>query len=367
MSFARSSTVTEVDVGVLPTLRELRNEIPDRCFQPDDSRAARYVVLVALGLLTTEAVSALVWVEDWWMLAPAAWLATGTVFTSLFMLTHDCGHNSLFTRRWLNQLVGHVASAPLLYPFTQWKLFHDAHHRRTNQAGHTFAEQLAGEMDLAQDTAFAPVEQSALDRTRARGPLPWAVYVVSRWFPPSIVALLPVLLVFLFPRGSDRQLARCRVSLLVVVAGGLGLGGGLYALTGSLFAIVHFWIAPLLVHAGWLGYYAYFQHTGAEIAVFSEEKWDRQAAPIMGTVNTRVPGWVNALHANAECHVVHHLFASMPSYFMREANDALTDSRFAHLIRTVPFSISHVIRTLRTCHVWDEDRQSYVSFGGRSS
>ena len=42
--------------------------------------------------------------ESYW-LWPVSWVVTGFVLTSIFVLGHDCGHYSMFRRRWLSTLV----------------------------------------------------------------------------------------------------------------------------------------------------------------------------------------------------------------------------------------------------------------------
>lgn len=353
-------------VGPLPSLAMVRGQLPRHCLRANNRKASAYLARVVVAMALACSFMALLWNNGLWPLYPLGWVAIGTVLTSFFILTHDCGHEALFTRPWLNRLVGHLVAAPILYPFAQWKAWHDAHHCHTNLTGQTILDQLGGEMDLSRDTAFVPEVDTRFARGRG-GRVRSFVYAASRRCPPLAVALIPLLLLFFFPTSGRRARARLLTSSASAVGFAVLIGTAILTLTGSPLGIVNFWLAPLAVHAGWLGYYAFTQHTGPDIPIFDENDWSRAAAQLLGTVNTRTSALIRYLHSDPDYHVVHHLAPSIPSYHLREANDAIAASKFGHLIREVPFSISRFLRLCRDCHTWDAERHTYVRSGERPS
>lgn len=60
-------------------------------------------------------------------------LALAVVFLHGFLLLHDCGHNTLSQKSWVNSVIGHICSIFCCMPFYPWKLIHDEHHK---WAGH---------------------------------------------------------------------------------------------------------------------------------------------------------------------------------------------------------------------------------------
>jgi omega-6 fatty acid desaturase (delta-12 desaturase) len=64
-----------------------------------------------------------------------AWLVgqvlLAAAFLHWFVLLHECGHNTLFRNRRLNQVAGRVAGFFALIPYTSWRLVHARHHRWT--------------------------------------------------------------------------------------------------------------------------------------------------------------------------------------------------------------------------------------------
>lgn len=325
----------------------------------NDAVATRFLmrVLIVLGVCTLAAV--FTFESGWWFLWPLNWLATGTALFGLFEIAHNCGHRAFFTSRRTNTIVGHLATIPLLYPFTQWKLWHDAHHRRPNTTAQTLYDQFQGEMELGHDTAFTPMARDEAERARRAGGGSWIVYIASRAFTPVAVFLAPYLLSVRFARQLRPQDKRaCRRSLVFTMIAVPTCMFGVWWATGTLWALLHFWILPLAIYACWLGYYSLLQHTGESIPVFRDEEWDTRAQ-YMAVVNTRTPRLVSWLHGGGEFHAIHHVAPTIPNYHLPQAYEALKASDYADSIRDVRFSLLDFVRVQRSCQVWDHERQAY--------
>jgi fatty acid desaturase len=59
---------------------------------------------------------------------PLYWLAQGTMFWALFVVGHDCGHQSFSPSRTLNDVVGNIVHASILVPYHGWRVSHRKHH-----------------------------------------------------------------------------------------------------------------------------------------------------------------------------------------------------------------------------------------------
>lgn len=62
---------------------------------------------------------------------PLFWFAQGTVMTGIWVLAHECGHQSFSDWKWLNDLVGWVLHSALLVPYHSWRISHSNHHSNT--------------------------------------------------------------------------------------------------------------------------------------------------------------------------------------------------------------------------------------------
>jgi fatty acid desaturase len=59
---------------------------------------------------------------------PLYWFAQGTMFWALFVIGHDCGHQSFSNSRALNNFVGNIVHASILVPYNGWRISHRKHH-----------------------------------------------------------------------------------------------------------------------------------------------------------------------------------------------------------------------------------------------
>jgi fatty acid desaturase len=73
-----------------------------------------------------------IWVANGWVLWPLALAVLGISLIFLFTLEHECSHNTAFSGRWLNQIVGRAAGLIVLVPLDWFRFFHFEHHRHTN-------------------------------------------------------------------------------------------------------------------------------------------------------------------------------------------------------------------------------------------
>jgi len=49
------------------------------------------------------------------------------------VIGHDCGHRSFHKNKLVEDIVGTIMFAPLVYPFEPWRIKHNVHHAHTNK------------------------------------------------------------------------------------------------------------------------------------------------------------------------------------------------------------------------------------------
>ncbi|KAK9868884.1 hypothetical protein WJX84_011427 [Apatococcus fuscideae] len=57
----------------------------------------------------------------------AYWFAQGTMFWALFVVGHDCGHQSFSNNKTLNDFVGNLVHSFHPGPYTGWRISHRTH------------------------------------------------------------------------------------------------------------------------------------------------------------------------------------------------------------------------------------------------
>lgn len=320
-------------------LKDIIKTLPRECFQKNRrkawSQALLSVAAVTLGYVAI-AVSP-------WFLLPIAWIFTGTALTGFFVIGHDCGHRSFAQRRWVNDLVGHIAMLPLIYPFHCWRLGHDYHHIHTNKLDVDNAWQPW----KLEDYRNTPVVMRKLYEV-LRGRL-WWMGSIAHWagihFDPS--------------QFAERDRKKVKLSITVVLVFAAIFFPVLIATTG-LWGFVKFWLLPWLVYHFWMSTFTIVHHTTLDVPFQPTESWNEAVAQLEGTIHCRYPRWVEILCHDINVHVPHHLSVAIPSYNLRLAHSSLKENWQPHL-KERKFSWSLMKEIVDYCHLYHPE-QAYQTF-----
>lgn len=118
------------------TLKTIRDAIPSHCFKRNLYISLTHLVsdLATVALLAYAATwisspSAPVWSP--YILWPMYWYAQGAVLTGVWVLAHECGHQSFSESELANNIVGTICHSLLLVPYHAWRITHGKHHNNT--------------------------------------------------------------------------------------------------------------------------------------------------------------------------------------------------------------------------------------------
>jgi omega-3 fatty acid desaturase (delta-15 desaturase) len=287
------------------SLQDLKAAIPAECFEPSVFRSLAYffwdVGLIA-GLYGLAAYL------DSWYFYPFFWLAQGTLFWSLFVVGHDCGHGSFSKSKTLNNIIGHLAHTPILVPYHGWRISHRTHHANTG--------------NIETDESWYPVTESK--------------YQQMGWSEKLFRFHLPLLAypLYLFKRSPNRsgshflpssELFRPSEKGDVITSSTLWLG--MLALLGFLtynfgwLFLIKFYLVPYIIFVMWLDLVTFLHHTEADIPWYFDQDWYF----LKGALSTidRDYGFINEIHHNIGTHVAHHIFLNMPHYHLKKATEAI--------------------------------------------
>jgi omega-3 fatty acid desaturase (delta-15 desaturase) len=98
---------------IVPTLVEIKKILPKHCFQPTVVQSL-YYVLKDLVIVTTLYLSFLCFENSdtygvlKYLAVPLYWYLQGTMFWAIFVLGHDCGHESFSKYSLLNNVFGNI-------------------------------------------------------------------------------------------------------------------------------------------------------------------------------------------------------------------------------------------------------------------
>jgi omega-6 fatty acid desaturase (delta-12 desaturase) len=295
------------------TLKDIHNAIPKHLMKQVMWKSFAYLgrdmiqtyitVMIAVWLLNIS--------PSWakFLIWPAYWIIQGFNGTGMWVMAHECGHQSFSPYRVVNDTVGFIVHSFLLVPYHSWRITHGNHHKHCNHAD--------------KDTVFVPPKESAkLKEAVMESPIVTAFYIFvmfSAGWPAYLIMNVagqkynrranhfePSSPVFRKDEKADVLLSDLGIVMMISALG--------YASYQYTFANVFFWYGvPYLMTNMWLVIITYLQHTDVNVPHYDAESWTFLKGAI-ATVD-RDYGLLNWwFHHISDSHVVHHLFSTMPFY-----------------------------------------------------
>ncbi|HEY9834364.1 MAG TPA: fatty acid desaturase [Stenomitos sp.] len=278
-----------------------------------------------------------------WFLLPPLWIFTGTALTGFFVIGHDCGHRSFANRRWVNDLVGHLAFLPLIYPFHSWRLLHNHHHAHTNK--------------LEEDNAWHPFTPEFYASSPGWVKLFYQLIRGRVWWIGSIAHW--GLMHFNWTQFQGKKRSQVKFSVLVAL-GFAAIAFPLLLATTGIWGFVKFWLMPWMVYHFWMSTFTLVHHTAPDIPFTPTRDWNEAEAQLFGTVHCTYPRWVEFLCHDINVHIPHHISTAIPSYNLRLAHSVLKE-KWGDKLYECRFSWPLMKKITDECHLHRADNY-YQSF-----
>ncbi|WP_309083144.1 fatty acid desaturase [Chelativorans sp.] len=309
--------------------------------EPNPVRSTAEIAVTALPFIALWALAAVAVVHgQWWGLLltiPAAGF-----LVRLFILQHDCGHGTLFSRRGLNDWTGRVIGVFTLTPYDYWRRTHAVHHAS------------AGNLDKR---GIGDVSTLTVREYRA---LPWWGRLRYRLYrhPLVMFGLGPAWLFvcqYRLPFGLMRAGVQPWTSTIATNLGiALPVAGLIWLIGIGPFLMVQVPITLMAATAGvWL---FYVQHQFEETHWAEGEDWQFQHAALHGSSHYDLPWLLRWFSGNIGIHHVHHLSAKVPFYRLPEVLRDHPDLRDIGRL-----TIMESLRCVKLV-LWDESGKRLVSF-----
>ncbi len=312
-------------------------------YRTADDRRALLELLITLGpfLALWAALWGLLQAGQYW--AIVGFLPAGALVVRLFIIQHDCGHQSMFSGRRTNDWVGRFLSLITLTPYDHWKRGHALHH-----AG-------SGNLDrrgIGDDIITMTVKEY---RTASR----WTRLKYRLYRHPVVMfGIGPPYVFFLYnrlPLGSGKlSRSEWASALLTNVGIALVYGVMIWAVGWKVFLIIQ--VPTILVGASIGVWMFYVQHQFDDTHWSRTGEWDRKEAALRGSSYYALPGWAMWVTGHIGVHHVHHLSARIPFYHLPRILKAHPELKTIGRL-TLRESFSSVSLAL-----WCERRKRMVSF-----
>lgn len=258
----------------------------------------------------------------------------------IFIFFHDCCHDSYFTSRRANRIVGYITGILTFTPFDDWKRSHNIHHAT---AGDLDSRGIGDVWTMTVDEYLAARRRTRLGYRLVRNPF-FLLLVVPFW--------LSILSYRIPHRGAGWRAA------LSVLVTDLALGAIITA-----FALTVGWQTYLLVQIpviliSWtVGVWLFYvQHQYEEAYWARSAERDPLAAALQGSSYYKLPRVLQWITGSIGLHHIHHLRPRIPNYHLQACQDAIPA-----LQAIKPLTVRRSLKSA-AMNLWDESNQRMVSF-----
>ncbi|KAJ7591561.1 fatty acid desaturase-domain-containing protein [Mycena floridula] len=271
-----------------------------------------YAMSAVRNISSNPIVNAAIWLTYWWF--------QGLVFTGIWVIGHECAHESFLPSKAACSVIGLVCHTFLWTPYFGWKFVHQIHHRHhslmdgdqhwipktrtefiNDKPGHPMLEYL-------EDTPLVNLIKLVVQQIIGF-PLYLAVHVTGpRQYPAFTNHYNPFSVLYMPHQRSGvvfSDLALAGMGYLVYKAA---------ALWGKWDVFLYYGIPTMLVNH-WVTMIVYLHHTDRGIPHYRRQNWTYTRGAF-ATIDRDFLGWQGRffLHDIAHFHTVHHLFPRMPFY-----------------------------------------------------
>jgi len=307
------------------TIKEIRDAIPSHLFQRSAIRSSMNLVadlIMVACLFYAASYFSYAPVMLQMVLWPIYWFVQGCVMTGIWVIAHECGHQSYSDSKFINNAVGLVFHSLLLVPYHSWRISHGMHHKGTAHMDRDQVFLPALRSKLLEATGSKDVSEFVADSPLANvvgiilmGLVGWPGYLIlnaagqdykrrTNHFEPDS----PI-----FKKSQSFDVILSDIGLAIV-------GCIIFYLswTFSFGEVVKYYFIPYLWVNFWLVSITYLQHTHVTVPHYRGDEWTF----IRGALATvdRDYGILNhVFHHITDTHVCHHLFSTMPHYNATEA------------------------------------------------
>lgn len=317
-------------------------KIVNKYSEPDTRKAVWQIVTSFGGLF-------LGWVLMYLSLQVGYWLTLLLAFPTagflmrIFIIQHDCGHNSFLKSRRVNDIVGTICGAVTLVAYKYWRKSHAIHH-----AHHAELEE-RGIGDVWTLTVDEYLEAS------------WRKRVGYRIYrnPLFLFGISPTLYFVIMGRFSlssqevwkrDERASLWWTNLMIL--GWVGLAS--VAVGFGTVVAIHLPVIAIASSAGvWMFYVqhqferTYWEHT---------PEWDYTLAAMHGSSYYELPRVLQWFTGNIGFHHIHHLSPRIPNYNLQRCHD-----ENPLLQRATRLTLLSSLKTIDLA-LWDEKQQRLVTF-----
>ncbi len=309
---------------------------------PNNTRAC-FELIGTIGVFFIAAFVALETIGSVWLQTPFI-LIGGLCVLRIGVLQHDCGHNSFFTSKRANTVIGTILSGFCLIPFRSTQYNHNRHHAHI------------GDLEHRESSEFFVMTKAEYLQATPRARLGYRIYRS-----PITLFLLGPFLIFMLRYRWPKNIDKTGImDAMITNAMLVGSTIGVFYFYGGIGLLVMF--IMLMIGGGLAIFLFYVQHN------FETTYWDRKPdlqfdeAALNGTSVIDFGAWFDFAVGYITYHDLHHLNAGIPFYRLAGCYRAIAEDMSPTQTRIGLWAALGCVR----CKLWDEDQMRMVGFPKRA-
>lgn len=319
--------------------------------KPENKQAYKEILKTFLPFIALFIVAIFTYEYSIWITLFISFVA-GLFLTRVFIIQHDCGHQSFFPKRKNNDKWGVACSLLTCIPYKYWARSHNHHHAHQGQLD----TRTIGDVTLLTVSEY----QELSKRKKIQ-------YRIYRSIPVMFV-LGPIYYIFIhnrFPfinfKGWEKErklLIKTNFYLLLFyVSLGLLLSIPSFNLLYAFKKLAFIYIPILLTFSVTAIWFFYMQHQHDPNYKAWKKDWQFLLAAIKGSSFYKLPAILNFFTGNIGFHHIHHLAPKIPFYKLKKCS--IENPIFQKHVTTITFlsSIKFALYTL-----WDEENYKMIKF-----
>jgi omega-6 fatty acid desaturase (delta-12 desaturase) len=313
----------------------IRKDTEAWCKRDDRIAAASYFGTLAVYFLT---LGLALFASPHWTFTAVTVFINAFSGVRLYVVQHDLGHHSLFSKREWNEWAGYLSSTFTLTPYRAMQYNHNRHHS------------YIGNLD-ARETG--EVNTMTLREWQASGFWKRLYYRLYR----NPLLMLPIGGVWTYAIRYRWPKNIFKVGFLEVMVQNLVLVLWVFAIwyVADLRGLVIY--GATVVTAGIIGVFSvYLQHNFEHTYWDRRPEYDLREAALKGSSCVDLGWWYDLGTCNIQYHDLHHFNPRIPSYRLRQCHRAL---RVKYDLPVVRWGGALKAFTLK---LWDEDQEKLVRF-----
>ncbi|ODG93916.1 MULTISPECIES: fatty acid desaturase [Bacillaceae] len=258
----------------------------------------------------------------------------------IFIIFHDCCHQSFFKNKTANKVLGTITGVVTLFPFSQWKHSHSIHHATS---GNLDKRGIGDMWVLTVEEYVAASSWTKIQYRLYRNPL-------------IMFGLGPIYIVLISNRFNTKD-AKLKERLNTYLTNILIVG------VSALFCYTIGWENYLLVEgpiffiSAVLGIWLFYVQHQFEDTYFEEDtNWEYVKAAVEGSSFYKLPKLLQWITGNIGYHHVHHLSPRVPNYNLESVHNNTLP------LQNVPTITLKTSLTSLKFKLWDEETKQFVGF-----